>query len=84
VWPGTPTGFANTPASWPLPDLGLPTDWLNDLSEDTATGCFSGTVTFSTVDLTGDGVPDLVQTDSCADADVGTSEWRVFPAACEQ
>ncbi len=39
------------------------------------------------MDLTGDGLPDFVQTDDEAGngtPDIGTSHWRVFPGACDE
>ncbi|MEZ4238105.1 MAG: hypothetical protein R3F59_18555 [Myxococcota bacterium] len=75
-------GFASTPLEWALP-RGPERDWLDDLAEDTYVGCAEDYYAASTLDLTGDGVPDLVMTDDCDTAGVGTTSWKVFPGRCE-
>ncbi len=37
---------------------------------------------WTTMYLTGNGVPDLVLTQSCTDVTVGASQWQVFAAVC--
>jgi len=82
VYPATPTGFAAKPISWSLPDLGTSDEVLDDMFHDSSEGCggLDESLTFTRLDLTGDGEPDLVVTDLCDTAGVGTTEWRVYPA----
>jgi hypothetical protein len=83
VYAATPTGYAANPTSWSLPDLGVTAEVLDDLAHDSSEGCgelVDQSLTFSRLDVTGDGEPDLVVTDLCDAAGVGTSEWRVYAA----
>ena len=50
-----------------------------------ATDCGGASYWFySTFDLTGDQIPDLVMThNECGDAEIGESYWKVFPGVCE-
>jgi cysteine-rich repeat protein len=82
VYPATNTGYAAKAMSWSLPDLGTSEEVLDDLFHDSSVGCgaLDESLTFSLLDLTGDGAADLVITDLCDAGGVGTTEWRVYPA----
>jgi len=82
IYPATDTGFASKWISWSLPDLGVSEKVLDDMFHDSSEGCASldESLTFSRLDLTGDKRPDLVVTDLCDTAGVGSTEWRVYPA----
>ncbi|MEZ4452530.1 MAG: hypothetical protein R3B09_23905 [Nannocystaceae bacterium] len=83
VYTGTAAGFAAQPVSWSLPNIVGLEEVLDDLSHDSSAGCFdSQTLTFSLADLTGDGASDMVWTDACDVAGVGTTLWRLFPRRC--
>ena len=69
--------FALQSVDWPLPP-GLGPDQLNDTFEDSDFYCQEGFFTVATLDLTGDGAPDLVQTDDCDVGGVGTANWLVY------
>ncbi|MCB9779395.1 MAG: hypothetical protein H6742_12585 [Alphaproteobacteria bacterium] len=81
VYEATADGFpAAATGTWVLPD-----DYSGDL--DMPFACVSGDEEcshppeapgFSTGDLTGDGVLDLVITDACDDTTVGTDHWWVY------
>lgn len=71
------TGFAASPIDWSLPG-GFGRDQLDDLSEDEGSTCFEGELSFVTRDMDGDLQPDLVVTDRCDLAGVGTEHWEVF------
>ena len=73
------TEFAGDASAWTLPDLGLPLggpQLLTQLSD--YWGCTNDqTLRYSSLDITGDGVLDLVVTDACDAAGAGTSAWLV-------
>ncbi len=77
-------GFEDDAQIWTLPAyFPANTEVLDDLAHDDDAGCASSqSLTFSLLDLTGDGVLDLVLTDKCDTEGVGTDEWHVYPAAC--
>jgi hypothetical protein len=86
VFAGGATGFASTPIAWSLP-VGHPNTYGNapydtagDYEEAECGGRFTQEyVSYATMDLTGDGVPDLVRfRDDCDDPATGTDHWRVF------
>jgi hypothetical protein len=75
------TGFAETATEWTLPSYGL--DYYSEPilgSTGAVATCTGGstTVVYTTLDLTGDGRPDLVVTKSCTDADAGIGKWLVY------
>jgi hypothetical protein len=47
--------------------------------ERDAADCTSGKPLTTLTDLTGDGLPDLVELEDCTDDTVGTDHWRVWP-----
>ena len=61
-----PTGFAAQPKSWALPNIGATEEVLDDTFHDSSVGCGDQqqSLTFALLDLGGDGVVDLVQTDA--------------------
>lgn len=71
------TGFAPSPIDWSLPD-GFGRDQLDDLNDDGGGTCLEGELSFVTRDINGDLQPDLVVTDHCDLAGVGTEHWEVF------
>ncbi|MEM7156752.1 MAG: hypothetical protein AAF799_28140 [Myxococcota bacterium] len=77
VHENTGSGFSDTAITWTLPDAGGPA--YNDLGgiedcPDTTNG-----FRYGTVDLTADGLPDLVMTRDCDGGGIATDFWRVFP-----
>jgi hypothetical protein len=66
VYPGGTSGFSTIAMNWTLP------------RPVTRTAFDTATVSHSTVDLTGDGILDLVFTDDTP-AGVGTTHWLVYP-----
>ncbi|HEY4178820.1 MAG TPA: VCBS repeat-containing protein [Kofleriaceae bacterium] len=74
VHANTGSGFAEAATSWSIPDaytldLGVPSGFSSCPG--------SGYQQWSTVDLTGDGLPELIVTDDCADSTTGHSRWLV-------
>ncbi len=80
IYPNTGSGFDDEATVWSLPKyFPANTEVLDDLAHDDDTGCNSSQqLTFSLLDLTGDGALDLVLTDKCDDDGVGTDEWHVY------
>jgi hypothetical protein len=79
------TGTELAPAgAWLLPaeTAGFSFDQLDDLAKDTGTVCAGGELSYAAVDLDGDRVLDLVVSDDCDDAEVGSTHWRVFRGSC--
>jgi hypothetical protein len=67
VWPGNGRGFARAPIRWSVPESGLGDGFFTPWWSQGERG-------FATIDLTGDGQPDLIQT---ADPDQpGGFVWR--------
>lgn len=71
-------GFESEPQSWPLPSLAPGSDWMDKLAVDATTGCSSGQLAAELRDMDGDGRLDLLVTDSCDSAGVGTKSWEVY------
>jgi hypothetical protein len=72
-------GFAATPVSW----AGLPTS--SKFGRDFLDGLYSTAFcpAYGTMDMNGDGHPDLVLTSDCDDTtSVGTDHWLVYLAEC--
>ncbi len=69
--------FASTPHIWTLP-MGFRTDQLDSISADGGGLCTYGELSYGLRDMNGDRRPDLVVTDDCDVAGVGTSHWLVF------
>ena len=86
VHPGEDGGFGAA-TTWALPDLSaLPTTEDADLLEQMAGGwgCTNDeTLRLTTMDVTGDGLADVLLTDGCDAAGVGTERWIVHPGECE-
>lgn len=74
---GTGTGFSNTAIAWPLP-TGFATDQLDDVAKDSGASCVEGELSYATIDMDADLRPDLVVTDRCDHAGVGTERWQIF------
>lgn len=70
-------GFAASPIAWSLPS-GFATEQLDDVRKDTAGPCAVGELSYGLLDLDGDRRPELVVTDRCDQAGVGTQRWEVF------
>ncbi|MGB0645726.1 MAG: hypothetical protein ACPGQS_01060 [Bradymonadia bacterium] len=82
VWLGTGDGFATTWTRWSVPESGLDDGFF-------ATWYLNGQRSFGTLDMTGDGIPDLVQTADSARSgghiwrdEVGTY-WKVWAGTAE-
>lgn len=77
VYENTGTGFATAATTWALPS-GFPNGSFR--GETGANSCLTANAfpQFSTLDLTGDGRPELVVTVRCSDSSVGTSKWLAF------
>ncbi len=69
--------FAEEPLAWALPG-GYALDQLDDLADDGGTTCVEGELSYGLLDMDGDLRPDLVVTDRCDHAGVGTSHWSVY------
>jgi len=72
VYAGSATGFAASPTSFALPAPLCQTNW-NHISEDSPTGA-----SYTLMDLTGDGAPDLLVFDDTCDATIGATHWEVY------
>ena len=87
VYENTGAGFASNSKSWSLPAPNVPNgdDLFDDPYYDLYLACNDDAVelSFSLMDLTGQGVPSLVITDACDAQGVGTTEWRVYEPTCE-
>jgi hypothetical protein len=77
VYKNTGTGFAATPATWSLPTGSASSFGFKDHSQ---TGSCDASTEFSwsTFDIDGDGLPDLVVTQKCFDAALGVTRWNVY------
>lgn len=78
VYANTGSGFAAEPRAWAVPTLFE--DEQFERSANTTGDCGGGQGEFAHVllDLTADGRPDLVVTDKCDAAGVGTTRWEVY------
>ena len=86
LYENTGTGFAADASSWPLPpSYGAGPNYAPfALLASTSNDCATDDPYHSTIDLTGDGLLDLVVTLApCADDGVGTEAWRVYEAVCD-
>lgn len=73
-------GFAADPTSWSLPNFGF----RDILDRGSAAGsCAMGDLNLNVIDLNGDGAADLLVTDRCDEAGVGTDRWELHTATCE-
>ncbi len=77
VHENTGTGFAATPTSWSLPALFVDEQFERTAGTTADCGAMGGEFSFQLVDLTGTGRLDLVLTDRCDGAGVGTTRWDV-------
>jgi hypothetical protein len=76
---GSATGFATTPTAWALPSLYGTSKFSNGVSWDN--GC--SPLSYDTLDMTGDGIADLVVTYGCGvDATDGSDHWNVYVGTC--
>jgi len=75
-----PAGCAFASNAFALPSMaavsGAPFDGLTG---HVACASSSRSFDYQLLDLTGDGLPDLLVTSACDDANVGTTSWRVYP-----
>ena len=84
LYEGGSDGFADSLAQWALPVLGFGQSSDEPVFELTADGftadCASGrTVRYLTMDLSGDGLVDMVLTrNGCEGSTVGTDLWQVY------
>ena len=78
VYANGASGFAQAATPYALPP-GLSTGAFTAMSQ-AASACTGGqdAPAFAFFDITGDGKPDLVMTQTCSDASIGTSAWSVF------
>lgn len=76
VLENTGTGFAEQPIEWPLPTPLGDAELYEQISD--YWGCDGETYRFQTLDVTGDGAPDLVVTDACDATGAGTDRWDVY------
>ena len=86
VYPGGAEGFADDGALWGLPTPTATLDGEPFRQLGGANVCAAdGTVEFyyGSMDLTADGIVDLVVTSACDAGDVGSEFWLVYPGACE-
>jgi hypothetical protein len=83
LYANTGSGFAEA-ASWTLPGAGagFAYDDLDDLAKDSSGICAVGELSYRVVDWDGDRVLDLVVSDDCDLAGVGTTHYRVFRGVC--
>ncbi len=79
VFFGTGSGFAGG-TSFTLPGLGGAYPSKTFSATAGAAACSgTGQYSYSLLDLTGDGKPDLVLSGGCGDDTIGTSQWMVYP-----
>ncbi len=76
VYKNLGSGFAPTATRFALPP-GYASNAFDAVAEATS-ACGANLPAFSTLDVDGDGKPDLVITVKCDDAAVGTSSWLVY------
>ncbi len=81
VFRGTDDGFSTTPTSIALPErtqwgIGGETGFFR-LSQPIDCVAAGGGSAYELIDMTGDGVPDLVETFACLEQDLGVTEWHV-------
>lgn len=76
VYDASANGFAKKPRSFAVPAARCGARFDALASE-------SGDLTWETMDLTGDGTPDLVVTSDGCDADVGRSRWDVYEGGAD-
>ena len=79
VWFNTGTGFEANPAEWDVPGRA----YAGDETLDTITGELdcngqSETPSWTTLDIDGDGAPELIITDICDAPDIGETRWLVY------
>src|ERR1700689_3948784 len=73
----TTTAFSPAPASFALP-TGYSAGSFADLSGGNDCQAGADQPRFALVDLTGDGKPDIVVSQTCGDATVGVTHWLVY------
>ena len=87
VFLGTPTGFSDMPTVWNLPapmhgydnDVAAPKPFESVSTHSDDCGVVGETYRYDVLDISGDGLVDLVLTDdSCVSGDIGRTHWRVF------
>jgi len=82
VHANTGAGFAAEGADWCLPEAAV-SDGAVATAGPAERRCEDGSrPTYETLELTGDGCPDLVLRGSCEDPSVGRTHWLVFPGVC--
>lgn len=85
VYAGGDQGFADTPTLWRLPPVGDGVDDPDVLDQPAQAWTCDNDASFAyaTIDLTGDGVVDLVVTDACDTGDAGATAWLVYPGGSD-
>lgn len=83
VYRNTGADFAAEAADWCLPAAALAEGTLPELGPAERRCSEGDRARYETMELTGDGCPDLVLKGSCQDPEVGRTHWRVFPGSCE-
>jgi hypothetical protein len=79
VYANTGSGFSTSPTSFALPTLDEPLISFSGVN----TACAgSASEEWTTLDLVGDGTFDLVLTETCTDASIGTAKWSRYTAVC--
>jgi hypothetical protein len=78
VYENTGSGFAAEPTMWSVPELFVDDQLYLTANGTGDCGSSGGYLRHTTLDLNGDGLPDLVVTDKCDEAGVGTNRWEVY------
>ncbi|MCB9742328.1 MAG: VCBS repeat-containing protein [Alphaproteobacteria bacterium] len=85
IYKNTGGGFESSPMVWPLPAAPVPEDdWLDGPSTATSGPCTRGDFQALVMELDGDPGPDIVLTDACDVAGVGTDNWQLYPGTCSR
>ncbi|MBK6920729.1 MAG: hypothetical protein IPH07_25255 [Deltaproteobacteria bacterium] len=86
VYAGGADGFADDAALWslPTPTVSVQYEPFTQLGGNTyCVGQDSADFSYTTTDLTGDGIVDLVVTSACDAGDVGTNAWLVYAGGAD-
>ncbi len=74
---GTPTGFAAAAVAWPLPTGHGDPAFVPFAGTSALAACAKGIPAYTLMDATGDGLEDIVVTQSCTDPTIGSTRWDV-------
>jgi hypothetical protein len=77
VYAGSAAGFSQTATPYALPPT-YATGTFTATAKAGACSTTANTTGFTVVDLTGDGISDVVVTQTCTDTTVGTSVWLLY------